>query len=320
MDKETYTNITGYADFFYKGNKYNKKFNDVINGHFPVLKEDRIKYVKRETYKKPQKLFKKNTISKTETPYDYFIRKSTEIHGGFYKYDKITKDNYKGINSDVEVYCPNCKKYFITNAYIHSTGHKCPVCAKEESASKIRFTIDEVISKANKVHNNKYDYSLITTYKNCETKYPIICPLHGTFIQSMNNHLRGVGCPICNESRLENEIRHLLKENSINNECSKHFDWLKYKGTMHLDFFLPDINVAIECQGIQHFSPVEFFGGKKAFDEEINRDTAKNELCRQNGIKILYFCNKETFQEMPIYKKDNTFFEKDEILKIIQML
>ena len=44
------------------------------------------------------------------------------------------------------------------------------------------------IKKANIVHNYKYDYSKIK-YIHINTKIIIICPLHGKFIQSPNNHI-----------------------------------------------------------------------------------------------------------------------------------
>ena len=50
--------------------------------------------------------------------------------------------------------------------------------------------------------------------------------------------------------------------------------------------------MAIECQGIQHFRPVDFFGGKEYFIKTIERDNIKQQLCENNGIKIIYFTNK----------------------------
>jgi predicted nucleic-acid-binding Zn-ribbon protein len=56
--------------------------------------------------------------------------------------------------------------------------------------------IDTFIKEAKIVHNYKYDYSK-SVYKNAITKMIIICPTHGTFLQSPNNHLNGHGCPKC---------------------------------------------------------------------------------------------------------------------------
>ena len=52
------------------------------------------------------------------------------------------------------------------------------------------------IKRANKKHNNKYDYSK-TKYVNYYTKVCIICPEHGEFWQLPDNHLKTNGCPYC---------------------------------------------------------------------------------------------------------------------------
>lgn len=52
------------------------------------------------------------------------------------------------------------------------------------------------ITKSSKVHNNKYDYSLVN-YVNSKTKVIIICPTHGEFEQQPNNHSSGRGCSKC---------------------------------------------------------------------------------------------------------------------------
>ena len=60
---------------------------------------------------------------------------------------------------------------------------------------------------------------------------------------------------------------------------------------MFLDFYLPDFNIAIECQGGQHFSPIDLFGGEEFFNKTLLRDGIKNKLCAEHGIKIIYFSN-----------------------------
>jgi very-short-patch-repair endonuclease len=60
---------------------------------------------------------------------------------------------------------------------------------------------------------------------------------------------------------------------------------------MRLDFYLPEYNVAIECQGIQHFEPIDFFGGENALKERKELDSLKKKLCDKHGIKIFYYSN-----------------------------
>ena len=53
-----------------------------------------------------------------------------------------------------------------------------------------------IIEKFNKIHGNKYDYSLVE-YVNNTTKVKIICPIHGIFEQTPKSHLDGNNCYKC---------------------------------------------------------------------------------------------------------------------------
>jgi hypothetical protein len=57
---------------------------------------------------------------------------------------------------------------------------------------------------------------------------------------------------------------------------------------LELDFYLPEYNAAIECQGIQHFVDKHFFEPLEKIQE---RDSRKLKLCKENGIKLLYYSN-----------------------------
>ena len=61
----------------------------------------------------------------------------------------------------------------------------------------MRKTTEQFIIDANKIHNNKYDYSLVK-YIDSKTKVKIICPIHNVFEQKPNGHLNGQGCSFCN--------------------------------------------------------------------------------------------------------------------------
>lgn len=74
-----------------------------------------------------------------------------------------------------------------------------------------KLTQDEFISRSNKIHNFKYDYSK-TIYINRRTKIIIICPEHGEFFVLPKTHMDGHECIKCAMDkrilpiRLNNEI------------------------------------------------------------------------------------------------------------------
>jgi hypothetical protein len=58
------------------------------------------------------------------------------------------------------------------------------------------ITLQQFLDRANKYHNNKYDYSLVY-FKNNKSNIIIICPIHGNFSQRLKYHLEGHECPKC---------------------------------------------------------------------------------------------------------------------------
>lgn len=221
-----------------------------------------------------------------------FIERCTEIHHGKYDYSKV---NFKHVKKKVCIICPEHGEFW-QKPGIHLRGYGCPICGGSQ-----QLTTEKFIEKANIVHNHKYDYSK-TNYINYRTKVCIICPEHGEFWQVPNTHLFGAGCPTCPESNMEGEIRQLLLSNHINFEQEKGFDWLVYNRRMFLDFFLPDYGVAIECQGKQHFSPTEIFGGEEFYKMTVERDKVKKRLCEEHGIRVLYYSRARIEYPYPVFE------------------
>lgn len=59
-----------------------------------------------------------------------------------------------------------------------------------------KLVLEEFIKISSEIHNYKYDYSLVIL-KNTNSKIKIICPVHGIFEQSPNNHKKGSECLKC---------------------------------------------------------------------------------------------------------------------------
>ena len=146
------------------------------------------------------------------------------------------------------------------------------------------------------IHNDLYNYNE-TIFINCKLKIDIICRKHGKFKQTASDHLSGCGCPICNESKGEKQIRFFLESKNINFIAQMKFDDCKYKSNLFFDFFICDKNLCIEFDGEQHFIPVIYFGGDKIFKKVKKRDEIKNEYCKNNNIRLIRIRYDENIEE-----------------------
>ena len=209
-----------------------------------------------------------------------FIKEATKKHKGKYDYSKV---DYVNTYTKVCIICPEYGHgEFWQTPNNHTQGKCCPKCSGHYVP-----TTEEWIASVRKVHGDKYDYSKLK-YISAHTKVCIICTEHGEFWQSPDVHTQGKGCPKCNLSHLERDVMNYLGDVGITYDYQKHFKWL---GRQSLDFYLPDYNVGIECQGLQHFEAVDYFGGDKTFKKTLERDKRKKALCEEHGVKLLYFGN-----------------------------
>jgi protein-arginine kinase activator protein McsA len=119
-----------------------------------------------------------------------FISKSNQVHNNKYNYSEVI---YKNTHTNVIIICP-IHGQFQKPPYEHLKGKGCYKCYSEK---KDKHGYKETfIKRSNKIHNNKYNYSKVN-YINIHTKVTIICPKHGEFLQSPNNHQRGHECFQC---------------------------------------------------------------------------------------------------------------------------
>lgn len=232
-----------------------------------------------------------------------FILKANIIHNGKYSYDNV---DYKNTDTLVNVTCPIHGDFEVTPHSHIGMQSGCPKCAQ-----KYNYTTKEFIELCKEVHNNFYSYDKCE-YIRAFDDIIVTCPEHGDFTIKAYQHKQGKGCPLCHSSSMEVEIRNFLSNNNIEFEEQKTFEWLKYETNMFLDFYVPQYQIAIECQGEQHFKPIEFFGGKEKFNLHLDRDKKKLELCNEHDITILYFSN------LGIKYPYNVFENKDLLLEEIK--
>lgn len=87
-------------------------------------------------------------------------------------------------------------------------------------------------------------------------------------------------------SQLEITIVKILNKEHIQYIREKTFSDLR-KGKYRFDFYLPEYNICIECDGIQHFQQQKFFQKtKRDFQATQEHDRRKNSYCLARGIKL----------------------------------
>ena len=267
----------------------------------------------KETLKHIKKTYHKNKKKTTEE----FIEEARKVHGDKYDYSKV---NYINNHTKVIITCPIHGDFEMTPSN-HLNGQNCKYCSYIQKSITKTSNKEKFIEKANIIHCNFYNYDKVI-YTKARKKVIITCPIHGDFEMTPDNHLKGCGCQRCQNSKLENDVRKLLLNNNIQFiEYYKPF-WLKCDDGIHtqsLDFYLPEYNIAIECQGKQHFGEYGTFGSKTKSSEELyneilERDIRKNFLCKKNNVELLYFTKIKNIDNyiFPIINDD------DELLKMIK--
>ena len=131
---------------------------------------------------------------------DEFIQKAETVHGKIYNYSET---KYSGAHTKIQIICPE-HGGFEQRPHAHLNGQGCPTCK-----GGIRLTTEKFIEKATKVHNNKFDYSLVE-YTNSRIRIKIICPIHGVFEQVPHDHITGRGCALCGRVGFKSNLPGLL--------------------------------------------------------------------------------------------------------------
>jgi very-short-patch-repair endonuclease len=243
-----------------------------------------------------------NIIKKTT---DEFIRDAQESHKNpddgtpKYTYDKVDYVNNK---TPVIITCPKHGD-FLQKPDDHLHGKGCKMCGIESRTKKKSSNTEKFIEDAKKVkvHQNpdgtpKYNYDNVN-YINSYTPVIITCPKHGDWgTTTPTNHLTGTGCPICNESKGEKTIYNYLKQEynydvvpqHTYKDCTNKDKNKKTCREYEFDFYLPQFNIIIEFDGIQHFKRINrFHKTEEEFQERVEDDLYKVNYCKNNNIKLI---------------------------------
>lgn len=239
-----------------------------------------------------------------------FISKARLVHRDKFDYSKV---HYIKSSEKIDIICPT-HGIFKQTPNNHLRGQGCPKCKYELQSLQKRQTKASFIEKANTIHNNKYDYSLVE-YINNRTPVRIICPQHGEFIQIPHDHVSGCGCPKCRlvgQALLYNKLKSELPNLKILFEVgNRTIPWI---GNQRIDIYIPKLNIAIEYNGRQHYTPVNRFGGVIEYQKRLELDNLKRQKCKENNcilFEVKFDYTKEDFNKLinnikQIYYENNT--------------
>lgn len=285
---------------FYAEEKKNKFQND-INKNYPF---DNLEVISFSNKSEPAKIkcltcgtvheFKKGSSVEKKTT-TYFCRKCFPAKEKQRKQAILKFKEYLQRNNQWEL-ISNLEKVKRTNELITC---KCCICGKNNQRTMADYLRGrgcecqnpaKPIREEDFINNMEDGYSLLSLYNGIYGKVTIRHDICGFIYKTTaRNVWRGRGkCPKCSkkESKGEKIIQSILDEKSI-----KYFREypINIKGhNLHFDFFLPEQNLYIEFQGIQHFQAVPYFGGEQRLQKQQEFDQLKRQWCNDRLIEIRY--------------------------------
>jgi hypothetical protein len=218
-------------------------------------------------------------IFRNEKNTQVFLNELKKLYGDMFDYSKV---NYINNYTELDLIC---KKHgiFKRKPNVLLIGKSCKLCDIEtRKQQKININIE----KANNIHKNKYDYSLIKT-SNVTEKVEIICPIHGVFKQDLHNHILGKGCLKC--SHIYN------KKDWLTLYAEKHNN--KYDYTL-VNYINSKIKIDIICQihGMFKQLPSTHLSG-------VGCPYCANKSRRLNRIKTISENKFDGYQVIPSFNK-----------------
>lgn len=242
-----------------------------------------------------------NKLTKT---HDEYIEDVQKVHGDAYK----VTSQYIGAHDNIEVLHMKCGRTRSVNANSVLQGKRCVFCYNEGRVK----TTEEFKEEVYRLEGD--DYVIESRYERASQPILITHNVDScmkTFRMSPNSFLSaGQRCPTCAFSKGEDNVRKVLEGLNLDYIHEKEFDGLVNVRPLRYDFYIEELNLLIEFDGIHHYEPVEHFGGIKYFNYIKRNDAKKNQYCKDNNINLLRIPYTEMYNEEEII---TTYIEELEI-------
>lgn len=143
------------------------------------------------------KISKQVTSSRSINYFKTLEERLNKVHNSYYDYSNSV---YISIRTKIEIICPEHGVFYQT-VHDHLNGHGCSRCASARITENSRMSEEDFLSKVSEIYiGREYDYSKVdfSSITSNKDRVEVICPLHGSFLTQINNHLREKAkCPNC---------------------------------------------------------------------------------------------------------------------------
>ena len=211
------------------------------------------------------------------------------------KNEKYPEEIYYGSDSEVYIDCPKCKHTFCTKANALKSGEGCTFCASRDLCLDESCTFcfnKSFASVENSKHmikdpeKNRY-WNPRLILKNSTIPIIFKCPDCKNEYKSKPNHITtGVWCG-CTKNKTEAKFLKYLKENfELTIETQAKFNWCKNELPLPFDFFIPELRIIVEIDGLFHFQDLNHFKNIP-FEERKRRDKYKMKCANEHGYSVI---------------------------------
>lgn len=195
---------------------------------------------------------------------------------------------YVSARTHIELRHETCGTMYSVTPSDFYRGSRCWECWKKSQTKTPEWFKNEVRQACGDEYKVLSDYTkarepVKMRHEQCKYEWEV------TPTNFLNRESR---CPNCKYSKGEVLVEAILDREEIAYIREHKFEGCKHKRLLPFDFYIPALNLCMEYDGKQHYSPVNF-GGIDADRAEANykvtvkRDRIKNKFCTTNGIKLV---------------------------------